>query len=56
MRGSHGQTAPGGMEQPPQRAISASRHSRHDMNSWYLPALPAAAALSFIAYSFLVGF
>ena len=26
------------------------------MNSWYLPAIPAAMALSFIAYSFLVGF
>jgi len=26
------------------------------MNSWYLPAIPAAAALSFIAYSFLIGF
>jgi hypothetical protein len=27
-----------------------------DMSSWYLPAIPAAAALSFIAYSFMVGF
>jgi len=26
------------------------------MNSWYLPAIPAAMALSFIAYSFMVGF
>jgi hypothetical protein len=27
-----------------------------DMNSWYLPAIPAAAALSFIAYCFAIGF
>jgi len=26
------------------------------MNSWYLPALPAAVALSFIAYSFWIAF
>jgi len=26
------------------------------MNSWYLPAVPAAMALSFIAYSFWIAY
>lgn len=27
-----------------------------NMNSWYLPAVPAAMALSFIAYSFWIAY
>jgi len=26
------------------------------MNSWYIPAIPAAMALSFIAYSFWIAY
>jgi hypothetical protein len=30
--------------------------TRVDMNSWYLPAFPAAVALSVIAYSFWIAY
>jgi hypothetical protein len=39
------------MDRAPEITTSASINEAN-MKSWYLPALPAAMALSFIAYSF----
>jgi hypothetical protein len=38
------------------RHVSPSLWGRPNMNSWYLPAIPAALALSVIAYSFWVAY
>jgi hypothetical protein len=44
------------MEATPENPISTLSSIEGSMNSWYLPAFPAAVALSYIAYSFWVAF
>jgi hypothetical protein len=39
-----------------QITICAFRFERVTMNSWYLPAIPAAVALSVIAYCFSIAY
>jgi hypothetical protein len=52
----HGQQAAPGMDWSREIAISPAAFREGKMNSWYIPAIPAALALSVIAYCFSVAY